>query len=437
VRIGIQTWGTEGDIRPFIGLAAGLSTAGHQVTLAVTEITNQQFGSFGERFGFSVRHVGHIDWEESRFQDLASQVFQVRNPIKRGDIIFSNFFNPVIEDLLEAAETLCAENDLLIAHFFAYPSKIAAQKQGCPWVTVLTTPLIPSRYVPPLGAPQLTQWINPLAWKFFDFILNKSMKPSIDQLYLREGIQPEQSVLYNIWRSPLLNLVSVSPALFPPPADWTDRYHLCGFLNIPEQGEPCHMSDGLKQFLEAGDPPVYVTFGSMIATDPNPQEITKLLVEAVRRAGCRAIIQSRWENIPEIPLGPHIHPVTRAPHQHVFPHCAAVVHHGGAGTTQSATAAGCPSIVVEHASDQPLWGSVLQRAGIAPRMLHRRSATPRKLAQAIRTALQDSAMNRKAKRISKKMNQENGVKRAVALIHRAIQKDKGLFSPLPFREENR
>jgi UDP:flavonoid glycosyltransferase YjiC (YdhE family) len=425
VKIGIQTWGTEGDIRPFIGLAAGLSAAGDEVTLAVTEITNQRFDSFGERLGFSTRHVGQINCDDARFQDLASQVFRERNPIRRGDIIFGNFFDPVIEDLLDAAETLCAENDFLIAHFFVYPAKIAAQKQGRPWVTLFTTPLIPSRHLPPLGAPQLTQWVNPMGWKLLDTVLNKKMKPTIDHLYLREGLQPERSVLYDVWRSPLLNLVSVSPALFPPPADWTDRYHLCGFLNIPDQGEPWRMPDGMEEFLESGDPPVYMTFGSMIATDPHPQEITRLLVEAVRQAECRAIIQSRWDDIPEMPLGPHIHPVTRAPHQHVFPHCAAVVHHGGAGTTQSATAAGCPSIVVEHASDQPLWGCVLERAGIAPRMLHRRSVTPRKLARAIRKALEDRAMHRKAKRIGNAMNQEDGVQRAVELIHRAAEDQRG------------
>jgi UDP:flavonoid glycosyltransferase YjiC (YdhE family) len=82
MRIGIQTWGTEGDVRPFIALAGGLSAAGHDVTLAVTEITNQQFSAFGERMNFKIRHVGHIDIDERRFKELSASVFNEWNPLK-------------------------------------------------------------------------------------------------------------------------------------------------------------------------------------------------------------------------------------------------------------------------------------------------------------------------------------------------------------------
>ena len=236
MRIGIQTWGTEGDVRPFIALASGLSAAGHDVTLAITEITNKQFTTFGERLKFAIRHVGHIDCDEIRFKQLAAKVFNEWNPVKKGNIIVSNFLDPVIEDMLVAAKALCAENDLVIGHFFVYPLKIAAQQHLCPYITVFTTPLIPSRYLPPLGIPEFTKWMNSLCWNLFDFSLNKAWKPAIDRLYLREGVPSGKSVVRDIWYSSLLNLVSVSPALFPPPPDWGQRYHLCGFVNIPEKG---------------------------------------------------------------------------------------------------------------------------------------------------------------------------------------------------------
>ena len=241
MKIGIQTWGTEGDIRPFIALAGGLSAAGHEVTLAVTEITNQRFTSFSERLGFTLQHIGHIDMDEDRFKELARDVFFAWNPVKKGDILMTHFFDPVIEDMAAAAKTLCAENDIVIAHFFLYPMKIAALKKRRPLVTVFTTPLIPSRHIPPLGVPDLATWMNPVWWKFFDIALNITWKPTIDQRYRREGVEPESSVIHGIWNSSHLNLVSVSPALFPPPPDWEQRYHLCGFLNVPEQGEPWEM----------------------------------------------------------------------------------------------------------------------------------------------------------------------------------------------------
>jgi UDP:flavonoid glycosyltransferase YjiC (YdhE family) len=422
MRIGIQTWGTEGDVRPFIALASGLSTAGHDVTLAITEITNKQFAPFGERLNFAIRHVGHIDCDETRFKQLSAKVFNEWNPIKKGDIIVSNFLDPVIEDMLVAAKALCKENDLVISHFFVYPMKIAAQQHQRPLVVVFTTPLIPSRYLPPMGIPEFAKWMNPLWWNLFDFLLNKSWKPTIDQLFFREGVPSGKSVFRDIWHSQLLNLVSVSPALFPPPADWEQRYHLCGFLNIPEKGEPWQMPQDLKQFLNAGAPPVYITFGSMIASDPNPQEITHLLIKAIRLAGCRAIIQSNWDELTELPRFPNIYRIVSAPHHHIFPQCALVIHHGGAGTTQAATIAGCPSIVVEHSSDQPLWGSILQRIGIAPNLLHRRSVTARKLARSIRTVLDAPAMAKKAKAIGAIMQQEDGLARAIELIEGVAEK---------------
>ena len=424
MKIGIQTWGTEGDVRPFIALAGGLSAAGHEVTLAVTEITNQRFTSYGERLGFTLRHVGHIDMDKDRFKELARQVFFAWNPVKKGDILMTHFFDPVVEDMAAAAKTLCAENDIVIAHFFVYPLKIAALKQHRPFVMVFTTPLIPSRHIPPLGVPDLATWMNPIWWKFFDTALKLTWKPTIDQLYRREGLEPERSVIHGIWNSSFLNLVSVSPTLFPPPPDWEQRYHLCGFLNVPEQGEPWDMPHDLQHFLDKGEPPVYMTFGSMLAGEQNPGQVMNILSEAARLAGCRTIIQADGDGLPRLPETEDIYGIIQAPHQHIFPHCAAVVHHGGAGTTQAAASAGCPSIVVEHSSDQPLWGSVLQRMGIAPKMLHRRSLSALKLARAIRSVLQTSSMKKKAEEIGAMMQKEDGLATAVALIEQYGTIDK-------------
>ena len=93
----------------------------------------------------------------------------------------------------------------------------------------------------------------------------------------------------------------------------------------------------------------------MISVAPSVEHVrkfTRLMVDAAEIAGRRAIIQSHWESITDIPEHPGIFRITKAPHQVIFPHCSAVVHHGGAGTTHSATRAGCPSVVVEHIYDE-------------------------------------------------------------------------------------
>jgi sterol 3beta-glucosyltransferase/vancomycin aglycone glucosyltransferase len=103
-------------------------------------------------------------------------------------------------------------------------------------------------------------------------------------------------------------------------------------------------------------------------------------------------------------------------HDLLFPHCAAVVHHGGAGTSHAASRAGRPSIVIEHVTDQAFWGGVLHRTGLAPPILHRRTVTADALARAITAVLGSTAIRERARTIGERMRQENGVARAIELV---------------------
>ena len=176
------------------------------------------------------------------------------------------------------------------------------------------------------------------------------------------------------------------------------------------------MPHDLKAFLKAGDPPVFMTFGSTATLDTFLVETTGLMIEAVNLGNFRAVIQSRWEDLRGIPGNSSIYRMGFAPYQHIFPHCAVVVHHGGAGTTHLATRCGCPSAVVEHALDQRIWGILLQRGGLAPKPLHRRSLTPAKLAKAVRTVLESVEMADRAKAAGRAMAIENGIRKAQELI---------------------
>ena len=416
MKIGLQTWGTEGDLRPFIALAAGLHRAGHDVTLAVTEIRNKSFSEFSDRLNFPIHHIGHIDCDDAQFKKIASEIFSTLDPVKKGKKLLENFFYPAAESMLKAAKELCLENDLVIGHFFVYPLKIAAKLNNCPIITVFTAPLLPSRYMPYQGFLFSQRLINVVWWKMVDIYINKSWKPAMDKMYIREGLHPGKSLIHDIWCSKFLNLLSVSPTLFPTPADWGDRNRICGFLNITQKEDNWQMPESLKVFLDDGSAPVYITFGSMLETDPDPGEITRLLIDAVKLANVRAIIQSDWDELKDLPEHPHIYRVTRTSHEAVFPYCSVIVHHGGSGTTQAATLAECPSVVVEHASDQPFWGEILYKAGIAPKMLHRRNVSPEKLARAIKTAANTPELEKNAKDLGALMKQEDGVKTAVGLI---------------------
>ena len=180
------------------------------------------------------------------------------------------------------------------------------------------------------------------------------------------------------------------------------------------------MPDDLRRFLEAGPPPVFMTLGSMFSLDLEPGVITDILVQGALHARCRAIVQAPWDALAGYPDHPQIYKLRKAPHQHLFPHCSLVVHHGGAGTTHSALLHGCPSVVIQHFGDQDFNASELRRAGVAPKGLNRRTVTGRKLADAIRTVLDHPGMKKRAGELSRVMQKEDGVQTAAELIEKHL-----------------
>ncbi len=425
MKIGIQTWGTEGDVRPFIALAAGLAAAGHETTLAYSEISGKDISDLARRLGFSARRVGTLGDGACLMRRHGMDVLTTRNPLLQVRKILRHFFNPMTEDLLAAARDLCRENDIVVGHFLVHPLALAAVEAGRPRISVFTTPAHPSRYYMAGGGPDLGSLVNRFLWFIGEFLIDRLFAPDINRLRSREGIDPIRRVIGEVWSSPILDLVEISPTLFPRPDDWPSHVRVPGFFNIPGDKDDWEMPDALKRFLDAGPPPVFITFGSMTAAETAPEDTIRLLAEAVRMAGCRAILQFDDGTVPSLADDSRLHFIGHAPHSRIFPRCAAVVHHGGSGTTQSATLAGRPPVIVAHASDQTFWAATLHRAGIAPRPLHRRSLTAKNLARAIKTVLSSPEMAEKARRMGEQMAGEDGVGEAVRLIARAYRQSDG------------
>jgi sterol 3beta-glucosyltransferase len=202
-------------------------------------------------------------------------------------------------------------------------------------------------------------------------------------------------VIDTVWASPALTLLAVSPLFCQPRPDWPAHYRVCGALDTPDSVAEGAVPDALQAFLSAGAPPVYLTLGSMMSGNDEPQTLA-MLGDAARAAGVRAIVQAPSG----VPSGyandGQLHFVSAAPHARVFPHCSAVVHHGGAGTSQAALRAGVPSVVVAHTAEQELWGRELQRLGVAGAPIARRRATAAGLASALRQVTQSDGMRQNA-----------------------------------------
>lgn len=417
MKIGIQTWGSQGDIQPFITLAEGLQTAGHEVTLALTSVDHsfQKFKTYKRSFKLDIVASPVIE-NNHHFADIEKNIFDEADPLKQTQSIIENLLLPAEQEMYQAAETLCSENDLVIGHFFHYPLKIASEKMACNYVSVaLVHSAIPSSHIPPSGLPNLGKLSNRFFWWLVKRLLNKKIKPYSDALKLSQGMEPSKDLMTDIWASEQLTLVAVSPEICQPQPDWPDNYQICGFLAPQPPLHHSELPNHLNKFLQQGTPPVYVTFGSALSGNEIKQTLN-LIQQALSNINERAIIQlPEWKQY-GLENNNSIYYVDTMSHSAIFPHCSAIVHHGGAGTSQTALMAGKPSIVIAHTSEQMFWGNELARIHVAPAPLKRQGLTSQKLAKQIKLAVHSKKFNQNAEETGQKMQQENGTAKAIKLI---------------------
>ena len=423
MKIGLQAWGSEGDIHPFVALSAGLVERGHDVTLVVTDNVGRDYSDSARRFGFELIAVPNpvmVSTEE--IERVWRQIIELGNPIRQAEVVMRYGFDPVAASMYEAARDLCADNDAVVGHFFAYPLQVAAQKSGLPSATVnIVHNCLPSSLICPPGLPNLGRWTYPIGWRLVRFMVNRIFLPRVNGLRGKEGLPLDQDVMLQTWAAQRLNLVAVSPQICQRPSDWEDRNQVCGFLNLLTSSETEELPAGIEEFLVAGEPPVYFTFGSMMLANLDYLcEVAAIWTDAVGRVGCRAVIQLPWHDLSVFKANDKIFKVRRSPYSKVFPRCALIVHHGGAGTTQATLLAGRPSIIVAHVSDQFFWGSELERLEVGGRTLRRKGLDAKTLAAGIADALARPVLGVNAGEIGQRMSLESGVTRAAELIEHRL-----------------
>ncbi|WP_143195245.1 glycosyltransferase [Archangium sp. Cb G35] len=412
MRIGIQGWGSEGDLRPLIALAAGLVRAGHAVRLDLTPIDGTDPGALcrsleiplrviPERVDFSLRSVAeHAD---------------AADPLKVSQQLVEQAFFPYLDQLYRAALELCAQSDLVIWHYSSWYTKAAALKTGLPHVAVHFFPgLVPTRFAPPGGLPHLGA-LNPLLWFLARRVLDLQFRRRPARFFAEQGLPPLRHVLPDLMFSEHLNLHATSPLLCPPAPDWNPRHQVCGQLELPDAADSWTPSPGLRSFLEAGEKPVLLSLGSM--EHMAPRRTRELLAGAARKARIRAIVQSKRSPAEEGRDG-DLYFLPWAPHRALLRHCSMMVHHGGAGTTHSVLAAGLPAVVVPVIFEQQVWANRLRAAGASGKPVPFWKASVDDLANRILEVAASEAMGARARQLGAAMAAENGVETAIGLLER-------------------
>ena len=242
-------------------------------------------------------------------------------------------------------------------------------------------------------------------------------RPFVNEFRQGLGLPPfsGSSFYHTLSTTPLLG--AYSPRVIPRPQDWPPSAHVTGYW-LPEVQAEWQPPAELAAFLEAGDPPVYIGFGSM--TGQNPQQSAALALEALRMSEQRGLLLTGWGGMETLSVPESVFVLDAAPHNWLFPRMMAVVHHGGAGTTAEALRAGVPQVIVPFIVDQPFWGKRIRDLGVAPKPIPRKKLTAAKLAEAIDTVVNKSRMRNRAASLGKDIRSEGGVGMAVHLIQKIL-----------------
>jgi sterol 3beta-glucosyltransferase len=413
MRITIFAAGSRGDIQPCLVLGRGLQRAGFDVLLAAPE----NFAAFVRQYGLCFHPLrGDVQ------QIMASETG--RAFMEKGSANFIQsiramraMLGPVALQMAADALEACQGADALISlAVFATFAKTIAEVRRIPLIHVEPTPVLPTRLFPAPGWPLQTDLgglHNRLSGHAMLQVLWQWYRPFVNDFRHRFGLPPYSGAsFYQILSSaPLLG--AYSDQVIPRPPDWPQNVHITGywFPDLPAEWEP-HRE--LQAFLDSGDPPVYVGFGSM--SGRQPEKLAKLVLEALAQSGQRGLLLTGWGGMRLLSVPDSVFVVDSAPHGWLFPRMAAVVHHGGAGTTAEGLRAGVPTLILPFAVDQAFWGKRVKALGVGPEPIPFRKLTAARLARAIRQAVTQPEIRRRAASLGAAIRAQDGVGDAVSRI---------------------
>ncbi|KAJ4361860.1 hypothetical protein N0V83_010801 [Neocucurbitaria cava] len=435
--------GSRGDVQPFIRIAKILKDDyGHRVRLA----THPAFKDFVEKdAGLEFFSVGGNPAE--------LMAFMVKNPglipnietIKDGEIgrrraqmyeMFQGMWCACINASDDETDKTNAKMmgdkhpfvaDAIIANPPSFAAPHIAEKLGIPLHMMFTFPYTPTVQFPhPLANIKNSNveatYGNFMSYPLVEMMMWHGLGDLINRFRTKILHLEEVSILWapgQLYRLKVPYTYMWSPALIPKPKDWGPEIDISGFvfLDLASSFKP---PDDLEAFLDQGEPPVYIGFGSIVVDDPD--QFTKLIFEAVKVAGCRALISKGWGGLGSNANCPaNVFMIDNTPHDWLFPRCSAVVHHGGAGTTAIGLKCAKPTMIVPFFGDQPFWGAMVSKAKAgAHDCIPYKKLTAERLAEGIKQCLSDEAKVNVQKIADSIAKEGDGALNAVRSFHRSL-----------------
>ena len=414
--IGIYTYGTRGDVQPYVALALALLEKGHQVILSGPA----DFKDFVEGFGVPFFPL-YGNAEAIMNSPEGQRILKTENSIK----LMKYYFKAVDQmkaPLRKSYYESISRVDFIIANSATLPivSAIAEKQQKKVAYTYFMPPVVPTTEFPIEDLRLLNfGWYNKLTYKIAHGLFWKFVKAGTNEYRKELGLPVlKENLLTYINRQKPLDLYCLSPSLISQPKDWEDNHKITGFLTIPSRKRETHPYDkaaeALLSWLAEGDQPIYIGFGSNGIG--NQEKFAKILTDLVEQTNERVLFCTGWSIFSDLPSHKNLFVTRYVNHEAILPRCKVGVFHGGAGTLATMLRHNLPVVVVSFYTDQPTWGKLVQRNGLGVHIPVRK-LTSEKLFKGIRH-VQSAEIVRNVFAMGERIRNENGTEKAVAEIER-------------------
>ncbi len=413
-RIAISTIGTLGDVLPYIALSVELKKHGFDVVLGASVDFEEIITSYNIEF-FNLAYSIKSFLTQPIFEKVMGKNMLTNLPaiLAQG------------QDIVELAGRKSWEMsqgaDAIIVNINTSFGIDIAEARNIPVIMSALQPLNDTGEYPFFVVPgtdlgdmlnRLTYTMTNVLQAYYDFPRNRLRKQLMGLKSRKKGGLFKDSEGNN-----LPTIYAYSEHVSPRPHDWPDSAKITGFWRLKDQTN-WQPSKEFMNFLQAGDKPLYIGFGSMpFGTKKN----TQILVKAVQMWGGRAVISKGWGGIDISNLPPEIYAIEQAPHDKLFPYMAGAVHHGGAGTTSAGLHAALPTFILPQTYDQPFWGYRVYELGCGPKPISLHKITPKILSNALRDLQDNQNYKDNVTKLAKKLNKENGTLSAVKYIKEIIK----------------
>jgi sterol 3beta-glucosyltransferase len=405
--------GLWGDVRPNVVLGEALKKAGHEVAIIATAPYREWIEARGLSFvAVSLDMQGMLNLVMGGEGGVLSTI-RALNTVRK-DI------QPTFMQAGKEVAAVMRDVDVLLAdELVSFLINGVVEKYRPRLLHVNMQPQAITSHFAAIGQPMLPRWMpmrgtyNRLSYgiaRRTTWSMQGSVGNRIRSAHL--GLPKQTWAKQKELLDSTPTLILASPNVVPPPADWPSHHYVTGFL-FDDEGD-WQAPPQLLDFLAAGEKPICIGFGTMPMR--KPAATTMAILEAVQRSGSRAILLGSWDGLGTREMPRDVLRLKYAPHSWLFPRIAAIVHHGGAGTSAAAMRAGVPSVIVPFTLDQPFWGQRLYELGVSTKPIWRSKLTADMLAAAIFEATTNLTMQDKVTKLSKQIVAEDGIGEAMKIV---------------------